>query len=58
MTLSLVIILNTVLDAALVGLLAFAMTRPTRLRPHRHPVRLAEVPRARAAVDRRMADAA
>jgi hypothetical protein len=59
MTLSLLIILNLVLDVALVGLLTFVMTRPAKLRPtHRH-VRLARLPQdpsARAA--ERMADAA
>jgi hypothetical protein len=60
MTLSLLIILNVVLDAALVGLLVFVMSAPAGLRPHHRRVRLAEVPRdARAgSAERRMADAA
>lgn len=34
MSLSLVIALNVVLDALLLGGLAFVMTRPSRLQPH------------------------
>ena len=35
MTLTTIIILNVVLDIALLAGLAFAMTRPTKLTPHR-----------------------
>ena len=60
MTLSLLITLNVVLDVALVGLLTFAMTRPAKLRPTQHHVRLARVSRdaSMRSADRRMADAA
>jgi hypothetical protein len=34
MSISLAIALNVVADAGIVGLLAYAMTRPARLRPH------------------------
>ncbi len=35
MTLPLILTANIVLDVALLGLLAFAMTRPAKLTPHR-----------------------
>jgi hypothetical protein len=35
MTLTLIIITNVVLDVALLGLLAFVMSRPAKLEPHR-----------------------
>ncbi|MGH2849729.1 MAG: hypothetical protein ACRDLP_03840 [Solirubrobacteraceae bacterium] len=60
MTLSLLIIINVVLDVALVGLLSFVMTRPAKLRPTNHHVRLARMPEGAPArsAERRMADAA
>ena len=35
MTLTIILIANIVLDVALLGLLAFVMSRPTKLTPHR-----------------------
>jgi hypothetical protein len=49
MSFSLAIIVNVILDAAILGGLAFAMSRPRRLRRHEPAtVRLFEVPREHA----------
>ena len=49
MSLSLAIILNVILDAAILGGLAFVMSRPRRLRPHEPAtVRLLEAVREHA----------
>lgn len=36
MSLPLIVVINVALDAALIGGLAWAMSRPSRLTPHRH----------------------
>jgi hypothetical protein len=38
MTLNVVVLLNAVLDVALLGLLAFVMSHPRKLRPHAEAV--------------------
>jgi hypothetical protein len=48
MTFTLVVILNVVLDVALLGLLAFVMRHPARLKPHAE-VLAARSPRERVA---------
>ena len=51
MTLTLVVALNAVLDVALLGLLAFVMSHPRKLRPHAELVPAAST-RERLARDR------
>ena len=43
MSLSLMIVINTALDAALLGGLAWAMARPARMTPHRQQLTIARV---------------
>ena len=49
MTLTLAIIINVVLDVALLSLLAFAMSRATKLTPHRVVTPLTDATPVRAA---------
>lgn len=51
MTMTLVVILNVVLDVAILGALAFVMSRPARLTPHAE-AGPARAPRERVARDR------
>jgi hypothetical protein len=44
MSLTLIIVINVALDAALIGGLAWAMSRPSRLAPHRRQFGDAEAP--------------
>jgi hypothetical protein len=58
MSLALMIVINVLADAALIALLAYAMSRPSRLAPHADRARRAEVPSAARARDDQLARAA
>jgi hypothetical protein len=52
MTFTLMVLLNVVLDIAILGALAFVMSRPARLRRHGEAVPATATPRRRTSRDR------